>query len=432
MGCVWIGYTTRYRTGGAELRRAAEDFARAERAAGRHVLCRPVERKHVFVDEMRRVAGAGLRLDALHLFTHSGLYGPMFGTTAWPEQLSPHEWRDLHIPFSAEGAAWFHACRTARWFAPFFARTFAVPAYGYHWYTTFSARADRFVFPRWRDPEARVFLIGFPGRTSHGPLASLAKYAGVARAETMKRFDPVGPGDADTYDAVAPLYDQVFDDISVRVEELRWLERHLPPGRPRVLDLGCGNGALLQRWAPRIASGVGVDASEGMLAHARRRNADQGHLRFVHTPEPRLPLPDASVDVAVSLLSFRYLDWDPMMRELRRVLAPDGRLLIVDMAAKAPRWHEWPRLLRDHARASLRGQRRAGWRAHLHRLVRDDRWQAMLRYNPMRAEHEYVWYLQSRFPGRRVEVLNLARSSRILAFDSGPVSEMREVELTWP
>ena len=36
----------------------------------------------------------------------------------------------------------------------------------------------------------------------------------------------------------------------------------------------------------------------------------------------------------------------------------------------------------------------------LARLVEDPRWKKMLAYNPIRAEHEYAWYFQGRFPGR--------------------------------
>ena len=42
----------------------------------------------------------------------------------------------------------------------------------------------------------------------------------------------------------------------------------------------------------------------------------------------------------------------------------------------------------------------------------DPRWKDMLRYNPIRAEHEYRWYLASRFPEGMVEVLNVAPQTR--------------------
>lgn len=441
MDLVLIGYTTRYREGGAELQRAAESLARRERARGAAVRCLAIERKAALLEQFAGIAAAGDRIAALHLFTHSGLYGPMFGTTAWPEQMSPGEWRGTAIPFAPGAEAFFHACRTARWFAPFFARTFGIPASGYHWYTTFSARPDRFVRPRTGDPDAEVYLVGFPGRTSHGLLASIGKYAGVAKAEPMKRYLPPSEASDGSYDAVAAGYDAVFDDIGVREKEVAWLERHLdgavaslrpPGGKLRVLDLGCGNGALLQRWAPRLAEGVGVDASAGMLEHARRRCAGHDHLRFAKLDGPTLPLPDASVDVAVSLLSFRYLDWDPMIAELRRVLVPEGRLLIVDMAAKAPEPRELPRMALDIASHRLRARRLPRYRKALGALVGDPAWQTMLDHNPIRAWHEYAFFLESRFPGHAVELLDVGRTARVLAFDSGPMRAIRPLEETWP
>ena len=71
-------------------------------------------------------------------------------------------------------------------------------------------------------------------------------------------------------------------------------------------------------------------------------------------------------------------------------------------------------------------------RTALQRMVADERWQTMLRYNPIRAEHEYRWYLESRFPGRAVEVLSIAMSSRILAFDSGEFQDAVLSKMQYP
>jgi len=54
------------------------------------------------------------------------MYGIMFGSVAWPEQFSPHEWRQLTIR-SRRAPPVVPRLPTARWFAPFFARTFGVP-----------------------------------------------------------------------------------------------------------------------------------------------------------------------------------------------------------------------------------------------------------------------------------------------------------------
>ena len=103
---IVILYTTEYRTGGRQLQQAAETLARTERAAGRTVLCRATESKRAVVDALAECSS----IDALHIVSHSGLYGPMFGTTDMPEQFSPHEWRELSIPFASVAEAFIHAC----------------------------------------------------------------------------------------------------------------------------------------------------------------------------------------------------------------------------------------------------------------------------------------------------------------------------------
>lgn len=426
---AWIGYTTRYREGGAQMQRAAQTLARERDAAGHRVCCEPIESKDDFSAAMRRLAASGDAIAELHLITHSGMYGPMFGTTDWPEQFSPHEWRAMDLPLAPGAAAWFHACRSARWFAPFFARTFNVPAYGYHWYTTFSASPDRF---QWEGPRAApgapLYVMGAPGRKSHGLTGSVLKYV-FGRSEPLQRLDPVAADSS--YDAVAEMYAAVFEDIRLRADEWAWLEARIPDGA-RLLDIGCGNGALLAQLSGRIASGIGVDASGGQLLHAQQRTAAHGNLSFHQVEGPQLPLPDHSIDVAVSMLSWRYLDWDPLLRELARVLTPGGRLLIVDMATSPAQARELPKMVTDKLRGLRVRWRHQGARAALHRMVADERWQEMLRYNPIRAEHEYRWYLESRFPGSAVEVLNIGWHARVLAFDSGPFSDARLHDMHYP
>lgn len=414
---ILITYTTLYRKGGDKFARAAQTMAAEKATSGHDVRCIKVESKADFVAALGQAKTEGCAIEELHFIGHSGMYGPMFRTTAMPEQFSPHEWRGLEVPFATNGQAYFHACRTARWFAPFFARTFGVPTHGYHWYTTVSGAKERF---RWRS-EGPVYVVGCPGRKSHGILGTLGKYTGLRPIEALQRFEPRAvEGDA-SYDSVASLYDEVFADITVRRDEVAWIERHLPAVAPRVLDIGCGNGALLKHLAPRLAHGAGVDVSEGMIARAQLRHADEPSLSFTKIDGPKLPFPDHSFDVVLSMLSFRYLDWDPIMNEIRRVLKPGGRILIVDMVTAPVRLAETPQLVKStlKVRAGQIGQR--SFTESLKRMVKDERWQTMLKHNPIRAEHEMKWYLESRFPGRAVEKLNVGWNARVLAFDSGPL-----------
>lgn len=436
---VWVGYTTHYRGGSAEFAVAARTLA--DELGARHPRCEvrveALRTKADFVAAMRAVAAEGRTLRELHFVGHSGMYGIMFGSTKWPEQMSPHEWRELEISFADGASAHFHACRTARWFAPFFARTFGVPTYGNQNYTTVSARKDRF---RWAGPWARrrrrLYLVATPGKKSHGAVGSLRKYAG-ARAEPMTECLPSALGDAGSYDAVAKLYDAAFADIRVRRAEWKWLserfdEAQTGRGALRVLDLGCGNGALLEALGARVQRGAGLDASAGMIERARERHAVRTHLQFERIDGPHLPLEDASVDVVISFLSFRYLDWDPVMAEIRRVLAPKGRLLVVDMVEKPIELKDGALLVRSMLRHATQRVTEREFVARLGALTSHPDWKRMLVHNPIRAEHEYRWYFESRFPGRKLETLEVGRMARVVAFDSGPLERGVSEPLSYP
>lgn len=434
---IVILYTTRYREGGPSFERAARTMARelGQQHPGAQVRCERVESKAEVRAIFEQLRARGQPIAQLHFVLHAGMYGPMFGTTRWPEQFSPHEWRTMEIPLAAGAQAYFHACRSARWFAPFFARTFGVRAHGFHWYTAFSTDPRVFRWPPpWHGPHDPLYVFGCPGNKSHGRTASLRKYLGRMPAERMRSFDPDDIEGRASYDAVAASYDEVFDDIGVRHDEVRWLEQRLDAlgGRPRVLDIGCGNGSLLQRLAPRVAAGLGLDASAAMVERARRRCAGLPHVRIERVEGPTIPADDGSFDVAISMLSFRYLDWDPLMAELRRVLRPSGRLLVIDMVDKPVEARHVPRLLLDKLRTGAHAVRAPGYRQRLAAMVRSGSWQDMLAYNPMRALHEYEWYLGSRFPAGHMDTLNYGRRARVIAFDSGPFERAEIVEMQYP
>ncbi len=113
----------------------------------------------------------------------------------------------------------------------------------------------------------------------------------------------------------------------------------LPQGKlGRVLDVGTGTGRLLELLAPRVASGLGVDASRTMLALARVRLArhELGHCSVRMADMYALPLPDASFDLVLLQMVLHYAE-EPaaVVEEARRVLTPGGRLVVVDLARHA-------------------------------------------------------------------------------------------------
>ena len=395
------------------------------------VVTRAVESKRDVLQAIAEIRDAGGKIKEFIFVGHSGMYGPMFGTVAMPEQFSPYEWEQMDIPFADDGVAKFYCCRSARWFAPFFARTFNVPAYGFFWYTTFSKSKEKYVSVG-DSADSPMYTIGCKGRKSHGLGAAAKKRLGFMPAEEMKRFEPRPPDGDTSYDHVAELYDAAFVDIRVRQDEWKWLNDHLPSGKFDQLDIGCGNGALLYALSDRINSGIGVDESGGILERARIKNADNEHISFTKINGPVLPFPDDSFDVVTSLMSFRYLDWDPLLAEIKRVMRPGGKFLIIDMVTVPPKVSEYPRLLTDKLKTMKNQRANATFNAALNRLVSHPDWKKMVEYNPIRSEHEMKWYLESRFPGQKMEILNMAYHSRIVAFDSGPVENGVEVKLTYP
>ncbi|MFC3960966.1 class I SAM-dependent methyltransferase [Nocardia jiangsuensis] len=99
-------------------------------------------------------------------------------------------------------------------------------------------------------------------------------------------------------------------------------------GGRRILDAGCGAGSLSAALRARGARVTGVDASPRMLDLARQRLGTEAELYVADLAEP-LPFADDEFDDVVASLVLHYLrDWGSVLSEIRRVLAPGGRLLI--------------------------------------------------------------------------------------------------------
>ncbi|MGV9772461.1 class I SAM-dependent methyltransferase [Streptosporangium sp. NPDC003464] len=98
----------------------------------------------------------------------------------------------------------------------------------------------------------------------------------------------------------------------------------------RILDVGCGAGPLLAALRDRGAIVTGVDSSTKMLELARQRLGDGAVLLPADLRSP-LPFPDGAFDDVIVCLVLHYLeDWKAPLAELRRVLAPGGRLIVAD------------------------------------------------------------------------------------------------------
>jgi ubiquinone/menaquinone biosynthesis C-methylase UbiE len=134
-----------------------------------------------------------------------------------------------------------------------------------------------------------------------------------------------------------------FYDTGVRLtmREHLWrpmIVEQLASNGPRVIvDLGCGTGGLALPIARRLpdARVIGIDGDPEILDLARaKRGADR--VEWTHAYADALPIDDASVDSVVSSLVLHHLPCatkQAALAEARRILRPDGQLVVADWAA---------------------------------------------------------------------------------------------------
>jgi SAM-dependent methyltransferase len=105
------------------------------------------------------------------------------------------------------------------------------------------------------------------------------------------------------------------------------------PTPQRILDVGCGTGALLRQAARRFPNArlVGIDPAPRMVTAASEATPTGLPIHFVHACAEHLPFADSSFDLAISTLSFRH--WNDQaagIAQIRRVLTAGGMLTLAD------------------------------------------------------------------------------------------------------
>ena len=125
-----------------------------------------------------------------------------------------------------------------------------------------------------------------------------------------------------------------------------------------VLDVACGPGLVVAAFAKVARHATGIDVTPAMLARARELTAGRANVTLDHGDVLPLPYPDATFSIVVSRFAFHHFN-DPgaVLKEMRRVCRPGGRVVVCDLTAsddpaKAARFHEIE-MLRDpsHVRA---------------------------------------------------------------------------------
>ena len=142
-----------------------------------------------------------------------------------------------------------------------------------------------------------------------------------------------------TYDAIAPWYDRLVGPFHGRTCELAIALADIDPG-DRVVELGTGPGrgavALADRVGPE-GTVIGIDAAPGMLDRARRRIGRWGvepwtDLLGGDARSP--PIRDGTADIVWledTLELFTQVEMEAVLRAARRMLRPDGQLVVLTM-----------------------------------------------------------------------------------------------------
>jgi SAM-dependent methyltransferase len=112
------------------------------------------------------------------------------------------------------------------------------------------------------------------------------------------------------------------------------LERNGSLQEKTLLDIGCGTGKFLMGLAMKNSDSrfFGIDIAENMVENARQISQEYhiNNLEFKLGDSANLDFEDNFFDYVTSLISFHYWDHDKAISEIKRVLKPEGKILIAD------------------------------------------------------------------------------------------------------
>jgi ArsR family transcriptional regulator len=191
----------------------------------------------------------------------------------------------------------------------------------------------------WRDPD-------------HWAVADEARLAAV-RADRASAANEWFEAHAGDWDAIRSLH---IAESEVEAEMGRVLGEGSLGG---LIDIGTGTGRMLELFAPRAETALGIDRSSEMLRLARAKLVDVPNAELRQADLYALPLPDGGADTAIfhHVLHFAQQP-GAAIAEAARVLSPGGRLLIADFA---PHEREDLRTQDAHARLGFSDEQILGW-----------------------------------------------------------------------
>lgn len=166
--------------------------------------------------------------------------------------------------------------------------------------------------------------------------------AQTAGARPAGTDDPQSAANAvrEMFNTISPRYDLLNHVLSMNVDRLWWWRtarrfRHiLRRNEAEVLDLCCGTGdmafALYRQTHGSKAAITGADFAREMLRRAEKKGSGKP-IRWIEADALHMPFVGQTFDLVTSAFGFRNLaDYDAGLREILRVLRPNGELGILD------------------------------------------------------------------------------------------------------
>ncbi len=190
------------------------------------------------------------------------------------------------------------------------------------------------------------------GEADHWTIADAARLAAV-RADRAASAAAWFESHAGEWDAIRSLH--VADaEIEAAMQAVLG-----PAPLGTLIDIGTGTGRMLELFAGRADTALGIDRSSEMLRLARVKLAGATNAELRQADLYALPMADGAADVAIihHVLHFAQQP-GAALAEAARVLGPDGRLLIVDFA---PHDREDLRTRDAHVRLGFADEQIAGW-----------------------------------------------------------------------
>ena len=172
-----------------------------------------------------------------------------------------------------------------------------------------------------------LFALIDAGGEDHWTVADAARLNAV-RADRTAAAERYFAGHADQWDAIRSLH-VAESAVEARMRTL------LGTNIGRLVDIGTGTGRMIELLSNAATHAMGIDRSPEMLRLARAKLAEaMTPIEFRQADVGMLPLADAAADTVVMHQVLHYIPAPEVaMGEAARIVAPGGRLLIVDFAS---------------------------------------------------------------------------------------------------